>query len=81
MDPHFLDAILHLRRIQDDPVTDAMNPVDMPVVQPGRGISVAPLNRLNQGFVWDRILSIHHSYNTYELLKENEYKKIDLFSR
>jgi hypothetical protein len=43
-----------------------MNPVDMPVVQPDRGISVAPLNCLNQGFVWDRILSIHHSYNTYE---------------
>jgi hypothetical protein len=39
------------------------------------------VNCLNQGFVWDRILSIHHSYNTYESMIKNEYKKIDLFFR
>jgi hypothetical protein len=79
LQPYFLDAIGHLRRIQDNPVADAMNPVDMAAIQRGRGVSVAPFNCLNQGFVWPRVLSIHHSDNTYELLNENEYKKIDLF--
>jgi hypothetical protein len=79
--PYFLDAILHLRMIQNDPITDAMNPIDMPVVQPGRGISVARLNCLNQSFIWHRILSIHHSHNTYESMNGNEYKELDLFFR
>jgi hypothetical protein len=57
-----------------------MDPVDVAVIQRGSGVSVAALNCLDQGFVWDRVLSIHHPDNTYESLNENEYKKIDLSS-
>jgi hypothetical protein len=49
--PYFLDAILHLRRIEHDPVADSMDPVGVAVVQPGRGISVAALDCLDQAFV------------------------------
>jgi hypothetical protein len=81
LEPYFLNAVLHLRRIQNYPVTDAMDPVDMPVVQASGGISVTPLNCLNQRFVWDTILSIHHSNSTYESMNGNGYKEIDLLSR
>ena len=76
LQPHFLDAILRLRGIQNDPVTDSMNPVGVAVVQRRRRISVTGPGRLDQGFIWNRIFSIRHSHNTYELANKNEHKKL-----
>ena len=51
LQPNLLNTILHLRRIQHDPIANAMNPLDVPVIQPRGGFPVAPLRRLDQGLI------------------------------
>ena len=66
LQPDLLDAILHLRMVQHDAIADTMNPVDVTVVQVRCGVPVAPLNRLDQGFIGNQLVPAHRSYSIYD---------------
>jgi hypothetical protein len=76
LQPDILDAVRHLRRMQHNPIADAVDAVDVPVVQARGGVPIALLNRLDQGFIRNRFVPVHDFWNRDDGPGESAYREI-----